>query len=362
MINTLTAFFPRRKKILILWILSNLLIQEYIGLAYAQDVTGPGFTPLGVITPSSISTVTDTWNTRSNILGTDLILSQTGNDIVAHCSNALPNILTPDGKFYGWELAPGSGVYGVIYGSTVTGWIWTSSSYTTKTSIIATWQDNGQASTNGTHNMANCYSSASYDASIALRKNEDTLSGQLKYGVYVDTTAPKAGNYTLSFYLGKYRGTFTPILQTITVSLTACTVSTPSYVRFETVEAGTMDPVISSEGGLEVACEGNLPTVNLSYSVQAVSAARSPTELVMENSQNQTQGIIRGFTGSGADSDAGCSDTASSVRFDATTTGLLVGATNNQSHRFPLKWVLCPERTAPPGEGHASAVVSISWL
>lgn len=346
-------------------ILAGLLLWGCAGAAMALDVNGPGFTPLGQIIASSISikTASASYAPGSVSSGINFILSSS--DVTPLCNDsALPNKLTPDGKYYGWELSPGTGVYGVIYDSSVTGWVWKSSSYTGKHTITATWQASGKASTNGTDRTANCYAAMPHGGSNSvfyLRENEDTLSGVVKYGVYVDSTAPKAGNYTLSFYLGKFQGTFTPVSKAFTVNLTTCTVSTPAQVRFGDLDAGSVTPVFSSDGGLDISCSGKTPTINLSYGAQAVSATRSATELVMSNSENQTQGVVRGFVGSTAEADAGCSDKTSSVRFGAPAASLATGADNNMTLMFPLKWVLCPVASASPGKGSASAILDIHW-
>lgn len=331
--------------------------------AAATEVSGPGFTPLGEIAASSISNNTFSGYYADQKLGLNLILTR---QFDSYCDTALPNVRTPDGKYYGWELSPGSGVYGVIYDSVLTAWLWTSDKYTQKSSITATWLANGQASTNGTDQTANCYTSvprATSGKNFAMRHGENTLSGLLKYGVYVDPTSRKAGSYTLRFNIGKFMGKYNPVTQTFIVNLTACTVSTLTQIRFGTVDANSRAPIISPNGGLDISCAGQPTSVNLTYSAEAVVyQADSPTELMMSNSKGEKQGTVRGFIGVNAESDAGCSDKVSSVRFDATTVSLKSGAKNNQSHNFPLIWVLCSKQSAQPGEGKANAILNINWL
>ncbi|AHG22940.1 hypothetical protein Z042_20530 [Chania multitudinisentens RB-25] len=194
-----------------------------------------------------------------------------------------------------------------------------------------------------------------------LRTGDNTLSGQLNYGVYVDTTRPQAGTYNLNFYLGKYQGSFTPVSHALNVRLTACTVTTPSQIRFGTVDAGSVAPVISPDSGIDLACNGRAPTVNVSYSAQAVSPTQTSSQLVMSNGQNQAQGTVRGFIGNGADADVGCNDAATSIHFGSPAKSLLANAASNQSHTIPLKWVLCPNATPVLGEGRASATLDIIW-
>ncbi|AHG22939.2 hypothetical protein Z042_20525 [Chania multitudinisentens RB-25] len=329
----------------------------------ALDILGPGFTPLGQLTASSTSRANGNYSYNTNgTLGINIYVGRS-NDFTTRCSSVLPNIQTPDGNYYGWELSPNSGVYGVIYDSALNSWVWNPDNYTTRASLTATWQANGKASTNGTDNIANCYTAVPHTdrAAFSLRVGDDTLSGQLKYGVYVDTTRPQAGTYNLQFYLGKYQGTFIPVSQILNVHLTACTVTTPSQVRFGTVDAGSVAPVISPDSGIDLACSGRAPTVNVSYSAQAVSPTQTSSQLVMSNGQNQAQGTVRGFIGNGADADAGCNDAATSIHFGNPAKSLLANAASNQSHTIPLKWVLCPNATPVLGEGRASATLDIIW-
>lgn len=270
-------------------------------------------------------------------------------------------MLTPDGKYYGWELSPGSDVYGVIYESIITGWLWATPSLTTKTYITAYWSMNGFASTDRMNNKENCYSSISRGAEYYSRKGDNTLYGQLKYGVYVDSVAPKAGNYNLNFFIGKQERKFARISQPINVILNECTITTPGLIRFGTLDAGSTTPVVSPDGGLDIVCSGQSTTLNLSETVHAVSALQSSTELILSNIQNQEQAVVRGFISSGTKNDGVCHDTTTSLHFDSTTTTLEQGAANNQSHRFPLQWVLCPKRGVPPGKGTASATLIINW-
>lgn len=330
------------------------------GPTMALTVSGPGFTHLGQVAASSTSDTTDSWfyahNTRT--LGLNLILSATPDNWFAMCDQVLPNVLTPDGNYYGWELSPGSGVYGVIYDSSVTTSIWL---WDNKHSMTATWSANGRSSTGHTDGVANCFTSIPRNTIYRMKTGENTLNGQLKYGVYVDSIAPLADSYTLRFYIGKYRGSITPVSQAFTVNLTACTVTAPSKIRFGNVDAGVTAPVISSDDDIKITCSGLAPSVNVSYTAQAISATQSQTELVMSNSQNQTLGTVRGFIGTNADSEAGCNNAATSVHFGAPAQRLLKTAANNRGHIIPLKWVFCPVSSAPPGEGTASATLDIIW-
>ncbi|WP_155412648.1 hypothetical protein [Yersinia intermedia] len=147
----------------------------------------------------------------------------------------------------------------------------------------------------------------------------------------------------------------------IKVTSTTCTLSTPSQIQFGTIDAGSTAPVISSDSGLDISCNGVAPTVNVSYTAQAVSATQTPTQLVMSNTQNQTLGMVRGFIGTNADSEVGCNDAVTSLKFGAPATNLLTAAANNTAHKIPLKWVLCPSSYAVPGQGVASATLDIIW-
>ncbi|HDC4393722.1 TPA: hypothetical protein O8L60_004720 [Enterobacter cloacae] len=336
----------------------------------AIEVQGYGFHPLGSVVPVMVTTrnVSNRPGTPTpapRTIGLFKIAPPVGSSPLCEDSSILPNTLTPDGKYYGWELASGSGIYGVIYNSSVTAYLDGSGS-DPRTTITLNWGSNGKVSYTSSHGawgLTHCYSSTPVLSYYSFISGRNTISsGNIKYGIYVAPGAAAVSKqYDFSFYISKWYSSPTSVQETVDLYFTDCTVTTPSRVRFGTVDAGSETPVISADGGLDIACVGGSPTVNLSYSAQAVSSIQSPTELVMKNSQNQTQGIVRGFIGSSADSDARCSNSATSVRFDDTTTPLQTGAANNQSHSFPLKWVLCPERTAQPGEGNASAVLSINW-
>lgn len=132
--------------------------------AMALTVSGPGFTPLGGSNLSSIAIGQGSWEYFSHVTpkGFNLMISTHPGNRFTDCmpGDVLPNIPTADGNYYGWELSPsGSGVYGVIYNSWASGRLWASLAGKTAISITATWEANGKASTNGTNNMAHCYTS-----------------------------------------------------------------------------------------------------------------------------------------------------------------------------------------------------------
>ena len=331
---------------------------------YAEDVTGPGFTSLGIVQAYSQSDITsfeslDGGNDKK--YGINFILS-TSNNRLGLCSAALPNVLTPDGQFYGWELSPYSGVYGVIYDSSILAYSLTAN-YANKIYTTSTWSANGKAS-DGLGGVKNCYTpdKANFPQATAwFRNGENTLSGQLNYGVYIDSTNPKAGNYNLDFYLGKFSGVYTHVSVPLTVTLTSCTVNTPTQVNFGNISAGSTTPVVSADGGLNVVCAGAPPTVNILYSAQFISPLVSPTTLSMSNNEGVKMGNVRGFIGTNAENDVGCTDKNTSMDFNGTTLPLLVGANNNSSLNIPLKWVLCPDARPGVGEGAASVMLNIIW-
>lgn len=336
----------------------------------AINVNGYGFHPLGSVIPVLITTsslnatpVTSSVAPRTFGLFTKMPSATSRSDCSAY--TVLPNTLTSDGKYYGWELVPGSGIYGVIYDSSVTAFL---DGYypDPKTSVTVTWGSNGKVSYTSSHGawgITHCYTSTPTSYTYKYTQGQNTISsGNIKYGIYIASgAAPLTKKYDFAFYIWKWFSNPMSVLQTVDVSFTNCTVATPGQIKFGTVDAGSVTPVISTDSGLDIACAGQPPSVNLSYSAQAVSATRSPTELVMSNSENQTQGVVRGFVGRTAAADAGCSDKTSSVRFGAEATSLATGADNNQALTFPLKWVLCPVASAPPGQGTASAILDIHW-
>ncbi|HDC4393625.1 TPA: hypothetical protein O8L60_004619 [Enterobacter cloacae] len=331
-----------------------------IGAAIALEINMPGFSHLGEVTVNGIN-YSNVNGYASPGEGTNVYVGHSNNNS-ASCNTALENILTPDGKYYGWELAPNSGVYGIIYDSNVTGWI-TLKENNSRFELTANWASNGRVSSDkmNYNNRENCYKAVSGYKQINIPGGERSLSGQVKYGVYVDPITGKSGSYNLKFYVGKFQTNFTEASQTVDVKLTACSVLIQSHISFGDVNAGSVAPVISSEGGLDIACHGKPPTVSLSYTAHAVSATRSSTELLMSNVQNQSLGTVRGFVGNTADSDAGCNDASSSIHFGAPAKNLLTHVGSNQSYSIPLKWVLCPDQQAVPGTGTANAILNLNW-
>lgn len=341
-------------------LMTGMLMCGNIGATMALEINLPGFTPLGEVTVNGIN-YSNVGGYASPGEGSNIYVGHS-NNIRASCDTALENSLTPDGQFYGWELVSNSGVYGVIYDSSVTGWIILQEN-NSRFALTASWASNGQVSSDklNYNNKANCYKAVSGYRQITIPGGERSLSGLVKYGVYVDPIAGKSGSYNLNFYVGKFQTNFVQASQTFDVKLTECSVSTQSQIRFGTVDAGSVAPVISSDGGLDITCNGKPPTVSISYTAHAVSATRTSTELVMSNLENQSLGTVRGFIGNSADGDAGCNDAVTSVHFGAPAKNLLTGVGNNQSYSIPLKWVLCPDQQAVPGAGTASAILNINW-
>lgn len=338
--------------------------------ANAIDIAATGLNPVGSITPTSVfsrgsgaSIVPAVPNHGWTLIVSTRILSASYSTDCA--TMAAPNNPTRDGLAYGWELQPNSGIYGIIYDSQITALSHARAPADTVYQYIpmtATWGANGEASKNAYTYTANCYTGApagywfSFSTSLP-----NSLSGDMKYGVYVDTTRAVEGNYTLQFSVGKDQGTYTAVTESIKVALTACTVSTPNSIPFGNVDAGSTAPVVSPAGGIDISCTGQRSTVNVSYSTRAVSATQTATTLAMINQQGETQGSVRGFIGTNADNEAGCNNAVTSIHFDTAPRSLLTAVANNQAYTIPLKWVLCPVSSAAPGQGTASATLDIIW-
>ncbi|CAI1546683.1 hypothetical protein [Serratia fonticola] len=204
--------------------------------------------------------------------------------------------------------------------------------------------------------------------SVTLATPNGGTTGSFKTGIYVSSGITNATVTVPQLYVTRgYAATSAQLGTAVFGSglsytiASDCTVSTPTHVAFGNVDVGSTSSVIASDGGVGVSCEGALTKVSLSYNAQALSPIPTTTTLAMTNNQGTTLGTVRGFIGTNAESQVGCTDASTSMRFNNTSVSLLNNASNNTAHTIPLKWVLCPLSTATAGEGNASATLNIVW-
>lgn len=189
------------------------------------------------------------------------------------------------------------------------------------------------------------------------------------YGVYVKPGAAKMATKTV--YAQASRGyrwnATTSTFEQRTFSLTwtgvSCNVSTPSSISF-----GDVTPAdVGKPGGIPVSSTLDVTCVNptgtslpVSYSVTPKSQAGDQNSVPLMSASGAINGDVRGFRGTTAATDAGCTDKSSSVPMDGTKTNLRT-ITTETSWSDPLVWVLCPRASADPGLATAAVAIDLNW-
>jgi hypothetical protein len=90
------------------------------------------------------------------------------------------------------------------------------------------------------------------------------------------------------------------------------------------------------------------------------SPAGDKNSLPLMSVKGAINGDIRGFRGTTASADAGCTDKSSSVPMDGSKTNLRT-ITTETSWSDPLVWVLCPRASADPGVATAAVAIDLNW-
>lgn len=189
------------------------------------------------------------------------------------------------------------------------------------------------------------------------------------YGVYVKPGAAKMA--TKDVYAQASRGyrwnATTSTFERRTFSLTwtgvSCNVSTPASISF-----GDVTPAdVGKPGGIPVSSTLDVTCVNptgtslpVSYSVTPKSQAGDKNSVPLMSASKEISGDVRGFRGTTASADAGCTDKSSSVPMDGTKTNLRT-ITTETSWSDPLVWVLCPRAGAAPGLATAAVAIDLNW-
>lgn len=330
---------------------------------YAVPVTGLGLNPVGQIDTSNIIYSTVHGYNRNYAGAFFFGIAPVGlPNALYQCSDMLKVQKSLDGKYTGIRLA--TGVTLVFYDSTISSTtVFTSGSQTK----VITFNSYG-AMTNNYDSSTFCSAAAvnnSYADNHVIPKTLPAnagMSGILKYGIYVESAATSGTNVPVSFAVIKVGvDSGEKVTEEAEVNMVSCTVSTPSEIDFGTINAGDTAPVLSNSGDLNVNCNGSGKTVTIDYSATSPSENGSGTALVMKNTQNQSQGVVRGFIGETAEVDAGCTNKSSSMYFNGTPVTLITKTENNKGNRFPLTWVLCPDVTPGLGNGNASAILNVIW-
>lgn len=189
------------------------------------------------------------------------------------------------------------------------------------------------------------------------------------YGVYVKPGAAKMSTKTV--YAQASRGyrwnATTSTFEQRTFSLTwtgvSCNVSTPSSISFGDVTPSD----VGKPGGIPVSSQLDVSCVNptgtslpVSWSVTPKSQAGDKTSVPLMSANGAINGDVRGFRGTTATADAGCTDKSSSVAMDGSKTPLRT-ITTETSWSDPLVWVLCPRASADPGQATAAVVIDLNW-
>lgn len=189
------------------------------------------------------------------------------------------------------------------------------------------------------------------------------------YGVYVKPGAAKMATKTV--YAQASRGyrwnATTSTFEQRTFSLTwtgvSCNVSTPASISFGDVTPSD----VGKPGGIPVSSQLDVSCVNptgtslpVSYSVTPKTQAGDKTSVPLMSANGAINGDVRGFLGSTATADAGCSDKSSSVSMDGSKTALRT-ITTETSWSDPLVWVLCPRASADPGLATAAVAIDLIW-
>lgn len=189
------------------------------------------------------------------------------------------------------------------------------------------------------------------------------------YGVYVKPGAAKMSTKTV--YAQASRGyrwnATTSTFEQRTFSLTwtgvSCNVSTPSSISFGDVTPSD----VGKPGGIPVSSQLDVSCVNptgtslpVLWSVTSKSQAGDKTSVPLMSANGAINGDVRGFRGTTATADAGCTDKSSSVAMDGSKTPLRT-ITTETSWSDPLVWVLCPRASADPGLATAAVVIDLNW-
>lgn len=189
------------------------------------------------------------------------------------------------------------------------------------------------------------------------------------YGVYVKPGAAKMA--TKNVYAQASRGyrwnAETATFERRTFSLTwtgvSCNVSTPASISFGDVTPSD----VGKSGGVAVSSTLDVTCINptgtalpVSYSVTPKSHAGDHKSVPLMSANNTISGDVRGFRGTTALADAGCTDKNSSVPMDGSKAHLRT-LTTETSWSDPLVWVLCPRASAEPGLATAAVAIDVNW-
>lgn len=287
----------------------------------------------------------------------------------ATCSIAGESYTTIDG-WSGYQIQPGVLIVltGSLNATSITATPTANANVITDT-YSATWDSKGAITTDW-----QTPGTASQCAGIkrTVSGNFYSLDGSITslnvtYGVYVSPTAAAGPLPTTYMVLHKTSGSnreYALNFSNLVVTKTQCTMNTAAVVPFGDVTPGhaTDGKGIAVQSSLNVNCTNDAGTsTDITYSVTPKTQAGDDYTLPMiSTAGGSVAGDIRGFMGTNASAEAGCTTRGSSMRMDSSKAALRT-VSSTQSWSDNLVWVLCPRPTAEPGPATAAATLDINW-
>lgn len=296
----------------------------------------------------------------------------------AECQSLYP-MKSYDG-YRGYEISPGilvipfgtltgpvNAISGTMIPTTNGGTFTANGGVDLSTVSSATWDKSGSGS-GDVSVRSDCLALATvYNQSYAvveMNTNGGSTSA-MGYGVYVKPDAPKMSMKDVYVQAARgYRWNHLPsTFDRRTLSLAwnsmQCTVHTSPSISFGDVTPDDRNVTVGSS--VDVTCQNPSGTaMPVSYSVLPKTQGGDHFSIPLMSEHGAVSGDVRGFLGSAAFSEAGCTDRSSSLPMDGTRVSLHT-VTTDTTWSDPLVWVLCPRNTAEPGPATAAVTLDLNW-